>query len=247
MLRPRSFSDDDPAMHDVVIANVLWSDLHYRSVYGRARLLQIHAQYLLSAIGRTFPGGITAAVVTRQVLDDPEPAFRELLLDNCDLLGAVRLPATAFRPDLAPEVAAPSDLLLLRRRLPGELANSARFLDVTPTTVPGGVAHVNEYFVNFFPEHVVGTTGVVTDADLELTRYTVHGADEPFDVVLHHVLSRIVRHSLAEGLTAVSASWHPPEARLAPEADRPVRAQAAKGPSSPTTTRRTGPTDAPDL
>ncbi|MCF4123691.1 hypothetical protein L1785_22275 [Antribacter sp. KLBMP9083] len=118
MLRPRSFTDDDPATHDVVIANMPWSDLHYRSEYGQARLQQIHAQY---------------------------------------------------------------------------------------------------------------------------------PADEPFDIVLHHVLSRIVRHSLAEGLTAVSASWHPPEARLAPEADRSVRAQGAKAPSGPTTTRRTGPTDAPNL
>lgn len=246
MLRLRSFTEHDPATHDVVIANVPWSDLHYRSEYGHARLLQIHAQYLMHAIGRTFPGGITAAVVTRQVMDDPEPAFRELVLDNADLLGAARLPATAFRPDLAPDVASPSDLLLLRRRLPGELVNSARFIDVAPTPVPGGVAHVNEYFVNFFPEHVIGTTGVVTDAALDLTRYTVHAADEPFDVVLHHVLSRIVRHSLAEGLTAVSASWHPPEARLAPEADRSVRAQAAQAPSGPTATRRTGPTDAPN-
>lgn len=245
MLRPRTFTDHDPATHDVVIANVPWSDLHYRSEYGQARLLQIHAQYLMHAIAHTFRGGITAAVVTHRLLDDPESAFRDLLLANSDLLGAARLPATAFRPGLTPEVAAPSDLLLLRRRLPGELANSAAFLDVAPTQMHVGVMYVNEYFVNLFPEHVIGTPAVVTDADL--TRYTVHAADEPFDVVLHHVLSRIVRQSLTEGLTAVSASWRPPEARLAAEADRSVRAQGAKAPSGPTTTHRTGPTDAPNL
>lgn len=232
MLRLRSFTVNDPATHDVVIASLPWADLHYRSAYGKAQVAQIHTEYLRSAIAHTFPGGILATVASRQVLDSPETAHRELFVDNADLLGAARLPATFFRPDLSVDDAESPDLLLLRRRLPGEPLRSAKFLDLHPVAVPGGVEYVNEYYGFVYPEHVVGTVGVVADADRDTTRYIVRCDDEPVDVVLHHVVSRIVSQARCRGLTAVSASWDPPETRLAPEADRSVRARAARPPSA---------------
>ncbi|WP_125778017.1 hypothetical protein [Antribacter gilvus] len=232
MVRLRSFTEHDPATHDVVITALPWSDVHFRSEYGKQRIAQIHNEYLRSAIAHAFPGGIVAAVASRQVLDGPETAHRELFLDNADLLGAARLPATFFRPDLPVENAEASDLLFLRRRLPGEPVRSADFLNLHPVAVPGGVEYVNEYYGFTYPEHIVGTAGVVGDADHDAARYTVRCDDEPVDVVLHHVVSRIVAQALSRGLVAVSASWHPPEARLAPEADRSVRAQAPRPPSA---------------
>jgi hypothetical protein len=223
-LRTREYTDLEPAVHDVVTASLPYADVHFRSDYGKARLLQLHQRYLIHAVAHTFPGGILATVASHRVLDDPEPAVRELLLNNADFLGAVRLPATALRPALSDDEASPTDLLLFRRRIPGDPINSVPFIDVEPVAVPGGVAVVNEYFAMSYPEHVAGTTGVVADPDHpDSVRYTVRGSEEPLDVVLHHVLSRIVRQARAENLTAVSASWAPPESRLAPEADRLAR------------------------
>ncbi|WP_454857668.1 hypothetical protein [Promicromonospora soli] len=223
-LRTREHTDLEPAVHDVVITSLPFADVHFRSEYSKARLLQLHQRYPIHAIAHTLPGGILATVASHRVLDDPDPAVRELLMNNADLLGAARLPATALRTALSDDEASSTDLLLFRRRIPGDPINTVPFIDVEPVAVPGGVAVLNEYFAMSYPEHVAGTTGVVADPDHpDGVRYTVRGSDQPLDVVLHHVLSRIVRQARAENLTAVSASWAPPESRLAPEAERLAR------------------------
>ncbi|GAA4706558.1 hypothetical protein APR04_001737 [Promicromonospora umidemergens] len=220
----RARSETEPVVHDLVFASLPYSDLHFRSQYGRDRSLEIHQKFLTNAVASTFPGGILAAVTTHRVLDNPDPAVRELLLDNADLLGAVRLPATALRPQLSDDDAAPIDLLLLRRRIPGDAVHSAFFLDVAPVAVPGRVAFVNEYFSMFYPEHVAGTTGVIADPDKPSgLRYTVGDGDVALDVALDHTLSNIVAKARARNLTAVSATWSPIETRLAREARRPIR------------------------
>lgn len=220
----RAHSETEPVVHDLVFASLPYTDLHFRSQYGRDRSLELHQKFLTNAVASTFPGGILAAVTTHRVLDNPDPAVRELLLDNADLLGAVRLPATALRPQLSDDDAAPIDLLLLRRRIPGDAVHSAFFLDVAPVTVPGGVAYVNEYFSMFYPEHVAGSTGVIADADQAGgLRYTVGDGDVALDVALDHTLSNIVAKARARNLTAVSATWSPIETRPAREARRPIR------------------------
>ncbi|GAB4085036.1 hypothetical protein GCM10028784_16660 [Myceligenerans cantabricum] len=73
----------------------------------------------------------------------------------------------------------------------------------------------------------------MADAEGEGTRYLVRCDDEPFDVVLRVVLSRIVSQAHTFGLTAVSASWQPPGTRLAPEADWPRRTLPSSDTSSP--------------
>ncbi|WP_454859692.1 hypothetical protein [Promicromonospora soli] len=220
----RVHCETEPVVHDLVFVSLPYTDLHFRSQYGRDRSLEIHQKFLTNAVASTFPGGILAAVTTHRVLDNPDPAVRELLLDNADLLGAVRLPATALRPQLSDDEAAPIDLLLLRRRIPGDAVHSAYYLDVAPVAVPGGVAYVNEYFSMFYPEHVAGSTGAIADADQAGgLRYTVGEGDVALDVALEHTLSTIVARARARNLTAVSATWSPIETRPTREARRPLR------------------------
>jgi hypothetical protein len=227
----RRYSEADPAVHDVVFASLGYADVHFRSEYGKARLLQMHTKFLINAVAHTLPGGILAAVTSYSVLDDPEPAVRELMRDNTDLIGAIRLPARALRPQLSREDAAPADLLLLRRRIPGEPVHSPFFLDVAPVTVPGGAVLVNEYFSMFYPEHVAGLHDVVADPDRhEGLRYTVEPGALPLDVTLEHTMSNLVARAAAHGLTAASTTWAPIEERPARETDRPVRRDDTQGP-----------------
>lgn len=218
----RAHDESEPVVHDLVLASLPYTDLHFRSQYGHDRSLELHQKLLTTAVANTFPGAILAAVTTHRVLDNPDPAVRELLQDNADLLGAVRLPATTLRPGLPDDEAAPVDVLLLRRRIPGDAVRSAAYLDVAPVAVPGGGVYVNEYF-SFHPEHAAGSTSVIADPDQAGgLRYTVGDGDVGLDVSLDHMLSNIVGTARARNLTAVSATWSPIETRPAREARRPL-------------------------
>ncbi|GAB4085037.1 hypothetical protein GCM10028784_16670 [Myceligenerans cantabricum] len=146
MIQRREFTDTAPRQHDVAIANLPFSDLHLRSERVRAQLLRIQHRDVARLIAHTFPGGVIAVIASRHVLDNPDPVRREAFLEEADFLGAVRLPATAFRPDLDVHHAEASDLLLWRRRLPGEALRSPEILGRTPVPVPGGVEYVNDVF-----------------------------------------------------------------------------------------------------
>ncbi|GAA4707777.1 hypothetical protein APR04_003850 [Promicromonospora umidemergens] len=214
----------DPAQHDVVIANVPLAGLHPRSVHGTRRIGQVHRDLLAQALARTFPGGVLVAITARQILDHPATTTRRFLFtQKAQLLGAVRLPGTVLHHH-GPDEASPVDVLVLRRPLPHETPEPADCLRVDPVDLPGGTAHVNEWYAVHHPDHVIGQPRAVTDPDRDGTQYTVDHGEVPWDSALETALAQITRDARDRGLTAVSASWNPPDSRLAPQADWSARA-----------------------
>lgn len=80
--------------------------------------MSIHNQFFLAGIDAVRPGGLHIAVVSRYMLDAQDASAREKLATKAKLLGAIRLPDTAFKENARTEVV--TDIVLLQRHTPAE-------------------------------------------------------------------------------------------------------------------------------
>lgn len=91
------------------------------------------------ALDQVRPGGMVAVITTKGTLDKANPTIRKYLAERAELVGAVRLPNTAFKDNAGTEVTA--DILFLQKR--------ERKIDIEPDWVHLGVTEngiaVNSY------------------------------------------------------------------------------------------------------
>ena len=85
----------------------------------------IHNYFFAKALDQVRPGGVVAFVTSRYTMDSQNPSVRKHLAQRADLLGAIRLPNTAFKANAGTEVV--SDILFLQRR--------DRVMDIEPDWV----------------------------------------------------------------------------------------------------------------
>lgn len=99
---------------DVVIGNVPFADFKvFDTRYNKHNLL-IHDYFFAKAIDKVKPGGIVAFITSKGTLDKQNSKFRRLLCEKSELLGAIRLPSTAFKANAGTE--AISDIIFLKKR-----------------------------------------------------------------------------------------------------------------------------------
>jgi len=63
----------------------------------------IHDYFFAKSLDKTRPGGVVALIASRYTMDKQDSAIRRYLADRADLLGAIRLPNTAFKLMPAPK------------------------------------------------------------------------------------------------------------------------------------------------
>jgi N12 class adenine-specific DNA methylase len=95
--------------------------------------LRLHDHFIAASVARLRPGGVAILVTSTGMLDAADPTAREHIAGTADLLAAVRLPAGAFRATAETEVT--TDLLVLRRRAPGEHAQGLAWLRTVPVPI----------------------------------------------------------------------------------------------------------------
>lgn len=78
------------------------------------RGLSIHNQFFVAGLNALKPGGIQAKVVSRYLLDAQDSTARKMLAVKGKLLGAIRLPETAFKTNARTQVV--TDIVFLQRR-----------------------------------------------------------------------------------------------------------------------------------
>ena len=115
----------------------------------------IHDYFFAKTLDKVRPGGIIAFVTSKGTMDKKSPEVRKYLAQRAELLGAIRLPNTAFKGNAGTEVT--SDILFLKKR--------DRVIDVEPDWVhlaenQDGIA-MNQYFVDH-PEMVMGKMELVS-------------------------------------------------------------------------------------
>ena len=109
----------------------------------------IHNYFFAKALDQVRPGGVVAFVTSRYTMDAKDPAVRKYLAQRAELLGAIRLPNTAFKANAGTDVV--SDIIFLQKR--------DHPIDAVPEWVYLGQNEdgfsINSYFVNH-PEMILG-------------------------------------------------------------------------------------------
>ncbi|MFE7656345.1 SNF2-related protein [Streptomyces bottropensis] len=141
---------------DAVVGNVPYGRYaRFDKVHNKDLALSIHDHFVLKSLYATRPGGVVALITSRYTMDALDPGARTRMYELGDLVGAVRLPARAHATAAGTDVV--TDVLFLRRRLPGEEPGDDTWLTSTKRQLPG---HDDELAVNTYfdahPEYVLG-------------------------------------------------------------------------------------------
>ena len=167
---------------DLAVGNVPFGQYKVNDPAYNKLGFNIHNYFFAKALDQVRPGGVVAFVTSRYSMDAQNPSVRKYLAQRADLLGAIRLPNTAFKANAGTEVV--SDILFLQKR--------DRAIDIEPDWVHLGQTEdgyaINSYFLDH-PEMVMGRNS---------SESTAHGMDytvEPLeDISLADQLHEAVRH-----------------------------------------------------
>ena len=167
---------------DLAVGNVPFGQYKVNDPAYNKLGFNIHNYFFAKALDQVRPGGVVAFVTSRYSMDAQDPSVRKYLAQRADLLGAIRLPNTAFKANAGTEVV--SDILFLQKR--------DRAIDIEPDWVHLGQTEdgyaINSYFLDH-PEMVMGRNS---------SESTAHGMDytvEPLeDISLADQLHEAVQH-----------------------------------------------------
>ena len=196
---------------DVAIGNVPFGAYKVNDrQYDRYNFM-IHDYFLAKTIDQLRPGGVAALITTKGTMDKASPEVRKYLAERADLLGAIRLPNTAFKANAGTEVSA--DILFFQKResLTKEMPEWINLdSDVNGITV-------NQYFVQH-PEMILGEMKEVSGPyGMETTCAPMEGAD------LELQLQEAVKHIQGSMIPAVDVETELDEMPESIPADPNVR------------------------
>lgn len=134
---------------DVAIGNVPFGQYKLSEKRYDKLNLPIHDHFFAKSLDKVRAGGVVAFVTSKGTLDKANPQFRRYLAQRAELVGAIRLPNTAFKDNAGTEVT--SDIIFLQKR--------DKMVDIEPDWVQLGATAdgvpVNKYFEQH-PEMVLG-------------------------------------------------------------------------------------------
>jgi N12 class adenine-specific DNA methylase len=130
---------------DCVVGNVPFGDYGVHDpAYKRPQTKAIHDYFFAKSLDKLRPGGVMALITSRYTMDKQDSSMRRYLAERADLLGAIRLPNTAFKANAGTEVT--TDILFLQKRAPGKEPSGHAWTGLAPIDIGDGVIEVNEYF-----------------------------------------------------------------------------------------------------
>lgn len=134
---------------DVAIGNVPFGQYKLSEKRYDKLNLPIHDHFFAKSLDKVRAGGVVAFVTSKGTLDKANPQFRRYLAQRAELIGAIRLPNTAFKDNAGTEVT--SDIIFLQKR--------DKMVDIEPDWVHLGATAdgvpVNKYFEQH-PEMILG-------------------------------------------------------------------------------------------
>ena len=156
---------------DVTIGNVPFGAYKVNDrQYDRFNFM-IHDYFLAKTIDQLRPGGVAALITTKGTMDKASPEVRKYLAERADLLGAIRLPNTAFKANAGTEVSA--DILFFQKR-DSMTKEMPEWVNLGSDT--NGIT-VNQYFADH-PEMILGEMKEVSGPyGTETTCMPIEGAD----------------------------------------------------------------------
>ena len=113
----------------------------------------IHDYFIAKGIDKIKPNGLMAVITSKGTMDKQNPSIRKYIADRAELVGAVRLPNTAFKQTANTEVV--TDILFFRKR--EERINAT--IENTEWLATGKIEdgyEINNYYISH-PEMILGT------------------------------------------------------------------------------------------
>ncbi len=113
----------------------------------------IHDYFIAKGIDKIKPNGLMAVITSKGTMDKQNPSIRKYIADRAELVGAVRLPNTAFKQTANTEVV--TDILFFRKR--EERINAT--IENTEWLATGKTEEgyeINNYYIAH-PEMILGT------------------------------------------------------------------------------------------
>ena len=161
---------------DVAVGNVPFGDYKLFDPKYNRNHFRIHDYYFGKTLDKVRPGGIVAFISSKGTLDKTNPSVRRYLAKRAELIGAIRLPNTAFQEHAGTSVT--SDIIFLQKR--------ERMMEVEPEWVHLGMTEnrtpVNQYFVEH-PEMILGHIEYDSKTFGEDSKYTTCvNEDKNFDL-----------------------------------------------------------------
>ena len=173
--------------YDVAIGNIPFGDFVPYDPRFKTWSFVIHDYFFAAALEKVRPGGLILFITSKGTLDKQNGVLREYAASQADLLGALRLPNDAFKKNANTEVT--TDIVVLRKRLPGQLPQGPAWKEVAVLTNSVGESiAVNEYYATH-SEMMLG------EMRLEGRMYgrgepTLVGHDRPLAEQLAEVIAR---------------------------------------------------------
>ncbi len=144
--------------YDLVASNVPFGDYGVHDPSGRYTKhdANIHDFFFLKSADIVRPGGLVMHITSTGTMDKGDDAIRQELAKTCDLVSAIRFPGGAHKENAGTEVV--TDMLILRKRAPGEAPSGPDWMGTTTVPDPAGgePIPVNKYFADH-PEQILGT------------------------------------------------------------------------------------------
>ena len=186
--------------YDLAVGNVPFGQYRANDKAYNKLGFSIHNYFFAKAIDQVRPGGIVAFVTSRYTLDSKDSSARKHIAERANLLGAIRLPNSAFKANAGTEVV--SDIIFLQKR--------DRPIDHEPDWVQLGKTEdgfaINQYFVDH-PEMVLG----------ELTsESTQYGREE---CTVHPIEGAVLADQLAEAVQHIEGQYTEVEVEIPDIAD----------------------------
>ena len=169
---------------DCVIGNVPFGNYKVADKrYDRYNFM-IHDYFIAKSLDLVRPGGVVAVITSSGTMDKLNSSVRQYLAGRADLLGAVRLPNTAFQKNAGTSVVA--DILFLQKRDRAQL----EMPEWTGTGRTEDGLEINSYFVSH-PEMVLGKLSSRTGQYGKETVTVLPFEDAELGDLLHEALGRI--------------------------------------------------------
>jgi N12 class adenine-specific DNA methylase len=145
---------------DAAIGNIPFGNYPvYDPAYRRSPHLtrSIHDYFFAKTLDVVRPGGVIALITSRYTMDKEDSAVRRHLSDGSILLGALRLPNTAFKANAGTEVT--TDILFLQKRSREKPASGESWIELRSIETADGQVEINQYFARH-PEMMLGRMGM---------------------------------------------------------------------------------------
>lgn len=141
---------------DVAISNVPFGNYAITDkAYPKKVTSAIHNYFFAKSLDKVRPGGIVMFITSSYTMNSKDSTVRRYIMQKADLLGAIRLPDSAFKGNAGTEVV--TDIIVLKKRAANTEYAGEDFLEAPYKYIDGyNGAYINSYF-DAHPEMVLGT------------------------------------------------------------------------------------------